>query len=49
MSIWCFRRPKRTNSRPERIVVDSVGECGIMVCNSDDNIENDDYITSPDY
>jgi hypothetical protein len=35
--------PKRSNTREERIVK-SVGEGGIMVCNSNGNIENGDYI-----
>ena len=41
--------PNRTNSRPERLIFNSVGEGGIMVCNSNGNIENGDYITSSDY
>jgi hypothetical protein len=40
---------KRNNSRPERLIVNSVGEGGIFVCNSNGNIENGDYITSSDY
>ena len=39
----------RTNSRAERLIVNSVGEGGIWVCNSNGNIENGDYITSSDY
>jgi hypothetical protein len=31
------------------LIVNSVGEGGIWVCNSDGNIENGDYITSSDY
>jgi hypothetical protein len=39
----------RKNSREERLVVNSLGEGGIWVCNSNGNIENGDYITSSDY
>jgi hypothetical protein len=39
----------RFNSRPERLIINSVGEGGIWVCNSNGNIENGDYITSSDY
>ena len=38
--------PKRSNSREERMIVNSVGEGGIMVINSNGNIENGDYIQS---
>ena len=41
--------PNRNNSRLERLVVNSVGEGGIWVCNSNGNIENGDYITSSNY
>jgi hypothetical protein len=41
--------PKRSNTRQERMIVNSVGEGGIMVCNSNGNIENGDYIQSSDY
>jgi hypothetical protein len=41
--------PKRANSREERLIVNSLGEGGIWVCNSNGNIENGDYITSSDY
>jgi hypothetical protein len=34
--------PKRNNSRLERMIVDSLGEGGIMVINSNGNIENGD-------
>ena len=40
---------KRSNSRPERLIVNSLGEGAIWVCNSNGNIENGDYITSSDY
>ena len=40
---------RRTNNRPERLIVNSVGEGGIWICNSNGNIENGDYITSSDY
>ena len=39
----------RSNSRQERLIVNSVGEGGIWVCNSNGNIENGDYIQSSDY
>ena len=39
----------RQNNRPERLIVNSVGEGAIWVCNSNGNIENGDYITSSDY
>ena len=39
----------RNNSRPERMIINGVGEGGILVCNSNGNIENGDYITSSDY
>jgi len=41
--------PKRNNSRNERMIVNSVGEGAIWVCNSNGNIENGDYITSSDH
>jgi hypothetical protein len=40
---------RRSNNRAERLIVNSVGEGGIWVCNSNGNIENGDYITSSDY
>jgi hypothetical protein len=40
---------RRRNNRPERMIVNSVGEGGIWVCNSNGNIENGDYITSSNY
>ena len=39
----------RTNSRLERLIVNSVGEGAIWIANSNGNIENGDYITSSDY
>ena len=39
----------RDNSRTERLCVNSLGEGGIWVCNSNGSIENGDYITSSDY
>ena len=39
----------RNNSRPERLIINSVGEGAMWVCNSNGNIENGDYITSSDY
>ena len=38
--------PKRSNTREERMIVNSVGEGGIIVINSNGNIENGDYIQS---
>ena len=40
---------KRTNSRSERLIINSVGEGGLYIINSNGNIENGDYITSSDY
>ena len=40
---------KRGNSREERLIINSVGEGAIWVCNSNGNIENGDYVTSSDY
>ena len=40
---------RRKNSRAERLIINSVGEGGIWVCNSNGNIENGDYITSSNY
>ena len=37
---------RRTNNRAERLIVNSVGEGAIWVCNSNGNIENGDYIQS---
>jgi len=39
----------RNNSSPERMIINSIGEGGIWVCNSNGSIENGDYITSSDY
>ena len=41
--------PKRNNSRPERLVINSIGEGGLWAINSNGNIENGDYIQSSDY
>jgi hypothetical protein len=38
----------RGNSRPERMIVNSVGEGAIWICNSHGNFENGDFITSSD-
>jgi hypothetical protein len=40
---------RRNNSRKERLIVNSLGEGAMWVCNSNGNIENGDYITSSDY
>ena len=39
----------RNNSRPERMIINSVGEGAIWVSNANGNIENGDYIQSSDY
>jgi len=39
----------RVNSRPERLIINSVGEGAIWICNSNGNFENGDFITSSDY
>ncbi len=41
--------PKRQNSRNERLIVNSLGEGAIWVCNSNGNIENSNYIQSSDH
>ena len=38
---------RRKNNREERLIINSVGEGGIWVCNG--NIENGDYTTSSEY
>ena len=39
----------RNNSRPERMIINSIGEGGIFVINSNGNIENGDFIQSSDF
>jgi hypothetical protein len=39
----------RKNSRPERMIINSVGEGAIWVSNANGNIENGDYIQSSNY
>ena len=39
----------RNNSRPERMIINSIGEGGIWVINSNGNVENGDYIQSSNY
>jgi hypothetical protein len=39
----------RNNSRPERMIVNSVGEGAMWVCNSNGNFENGDLITTSNY
>jgi hypothetical protein len=34
---------------PSRLMVNSVGEGAVWVCNSNGNLENSDYITPSDY
>jgi hypothetical protein len=41
--------PTRYTPRVERLIVNSLGEGGIWVSNSNGNIENGDYITSSDH
>jgi hypothetical protein len=41
--------PNRNNSRKERLIINSVGEGGIWIYNSNGNIENGDYIPSSDH
>jgi hypothetical protein len=41
--------PKRQTNRPERLIINSVGEGAIWVCNSNGNIENGDFIQSSAY
>jgi hypothetical protein len=40
--------PKRNTNNPNRLIVNSVGEGGICVSNTNGNIENGDYIQSSD-
>ena len=40
---------KRNVNRPERIIINSVGEGAICICNSNGNFENGDFIQSSDY
>jgi hypothetical protein len=40
---------RRSNNRAERLIVNSVGEGAMWICNSNNNIENGDYIQSSDY
>ena len=42
-------RKDRKNTNEKRLIVNSIGEGAIWVCNSNGNIENGDYITSSDY
>jgi hypothetical protein len=37
------------SNRPERMIVNSVGEGAVWVCNSAGNFENGDLITTSDY
>jgi hypothetical protein len=39
----------RFNSRPERLIVNSVGEGAVWVCNSNGDFENGDLITTSNY
>ena len=41
-----FGLPKRSNSRVERMIINSVGEGGIWVVDTNGNIENGDYLQS---
>jgi hypothetical protein len=40
--------PTRSNNSKERLIINSVGEGAICVCNTNGNIENGDYIQSSD-
>jgi hypothetical protein len=40
--------PKRNTNNPNRLIVNSIGEGGIYVSNTNGNIENGDYIQSSD-
>jgi len=40
---------KRQTNRPERLIINSVGEGAIWICNSNGNIENGDFIQSSVY
>jgi hypothetical protein len=40
--------PTRSNNNKERLIINSVGEGAICVCNTNGNIENGDYIQSSD-
>ncbi len=44
-----FGISSRNNSRVERLIVNSLGEGAIWVCNSNGHIAKGDYITSSDY
>ena len=39
----------RNNSGPERMIINSIGEGGLFVINSNGNIENGDYIQSSNF
>ena len=39
----------RDNSRPERMIINSIGEGGIFVINSNGNIENGNFIQSSNF
>jgi hypothetical protein len=40
--------PKRNSNNKNRLIVNSLGEGAVCVCNSNGNIENGDYICSSD-
>jgi len=40
---------RRKNSRPNKLIINSVGEGAMWVCNANGNIENGDYIQSSNY
>jgi hypothetical protein len=40
---------RRTNNRAERLIVNSVGEGAVWVCNSNGNFQNGDLITTSNY
>ena len=41
--------PTRISYHYERMIINSIGEGGIWICNANGNIENGDYIQSSDY
>jgi hypothetical protein len=40
---------RRKNSRPNKLIINSVGEGAMWICSSNGNIENGDYIQSSDH
>lgn len=46
LSGWKFKEKKETGEEKARVIINSVGEGAIWVCNINGNLENGDYITS---